>query len=250
LSWRKIRYNIHMKDKFIEAEKAYKELKEKKEKGEITREEFVSELQRLMIKDQEGRLWALGTNSGRWHYYDGSKWIPAEPPYTKEKTLICPYCGFENPENSIVCIKCERSLKKVPLVCPRCGKNLPEGSQVCPYCDFTFEEKREEKEEIIFRIGSLKVLSFALFWGGAGLVLGIIFGALIGVLSSFPFINTLPESITATRGHFIGAILFGIGGAIAGFLFFWFFGLIISLFTNFIIFLFGGPKFKVLKEEQ
>lgn len=238
-----------MMNKFIEAEKRYKELKERREKGEITREEFVAELQKLMTKDQEGRLWALGTISGRWHYYDGSKWVPAEPPYSKEKTLICPHCGFENPENSIVCIECERSLKKIALVCPRCGKDLPEVSEVCPYCNYTFEEKKEEKEEIILRIGSLKVLSFALFLGGVGLVLGIIFGALIGVLNSFIFIDILPASISATRGHFIGAIFFGVGGALIGFLSFWFSGILISLFTNFIFFLFGGPKFKVLKEE-
>ncbi len=239
-----------MMDKFREAEKVFKELKEKKEKSEITREDFVAELQKLMIKDEDGRLWALGTSSGRWHYYDGSKWIPAEPPYSIEKTITCPYCGFENPENSVICIKCERSLKRVTLTCPRCGKDLPEDSQICPYCDYTFEEKKEEKEEeIVLRVGSIKVFTSALFLGGVGLVLGIILGALIGVLDSFPFFDVLPQSISATRGHFMGAFLFGIGGALFGFLSFWFFGMVISLFTNFIFFLFGGPKIKVLRED-
>lgn len=236
-----------MMDKFREAEIKYNELKAKKEKGEITREEFIAELQKLMIKDGEGRLWALGTSSGRWHYYDGSKWIPAEPPYSIEKTITCPYCGFENPENSVMCIKCEKSLKKISVTCPRCGKDLPEGSQVCPYCDYIFEERRRE-EEIVLRIERMKELSVALFLGGIGLVLGIVFGALIGVLNSFPFFDILPQSLSETRGHFMGALIFGAGGAILGFLSFWFLGLLISLFTNFIFFLFGGPKIKVLRE--
>lgn len=238
-----------MMDRFREAEKIYKDLKAKKERGEITREEFLNELQKLMIKDEEGRLWALGTASGRWHYYDGSKWIPADPPYSQEKTVICPYCGFENPENSLICIKCEKSLEKVSVQCPRCGKDLPENSQFCPYCNYILEEKKEEKgEEIFLRIGSIKVFSLALFLGGAGMVLGIIFGALIGVLNNFPFFDILPPFINSTRGHFKGALFFGIGGALIGFLSFWFTGIVISLFTNFIFFLFGGPKFKVVKE--
>lgn len=237
-----------MMDKFREAEIKYNELKEKKEKGEITREEFIAELQKLMVKDGEGRLWALGTSSGRWHYYDGSKWIPAEPPYSIEKTVTCPYCGFENPENSVMCIKCEKSLKKIMLTCPRCGKDLPEGSQVCPYCDYIFEEKKKE-EEIVLRIERIKELSVALFLGGIGLILGIVFGALIGVLNTFPFIDILPQSFSSTRGHFMGAFIFGVGGAIFGFLSFWLLGIVISLFTNFIFFLFGGPRFKVVKED-
>ncbi len=238
-----------MMDKFREAEKVFKELKEKKERGEITKDEFLAELQRLMIKDEEGRLWALGTSSGRWHYFDGSKWIPAEPPYSKEKTVICPYCGFENPENSIICIKCEKNLKRTIFTCPRCGKALPEGSETCPYCGFTFEEEKEKvEEEIVVRVGSIKTFSFALFFGGVGLVLGIVLGALIGVLDSFPFFEILPQTVSQTRGHFMGALLFGVGGAVFGFLSFWFAGIIVSFFTNIILFLFGGPKIKFFRE--
>lgn len=238
-----------MIDKFREAEIKYNELKEKREKGEITKEEFIAELQKLMVKDEKGRLWALGTSSGRWHYYDGSKWVPAEPPYLMEKTITCPYCGFENPENSVMCIKCEKSLRRVTLTCPRCGKDLSEDSQVCPYCDYTFEEKRKKEGEIVLRIGSVNIFSLALFLGGIGLVLGIVFGALIGVLNTFPFFDLLPQSLSATRGHFMGALIFGVGGAIICFISFWVLGIIVSLFTNFIFFLFGGPRLKVIKED-
>ncbi len=237
-----------MMDKFREAEKIYRELKEKRDRGEITKQEFITELQKLMFKDEKGRFWALGTTSGKWHYYDGSKWIPAEPPYQKETTVVCPYCGFENPENSVICIKCEKSLKKNLVICPRCGKEIMEDLETCPYCDYTFEPKKETKE-IYLRISKIRELGFAFFLGGAGLILGIVFGALIGVLSSLPFVDILPDAISSTRGHFLGAILFGGGGAILGFLSFSFAGLLISLFLNFIFFLFGGPKIKAFIED-
>jgi hypothetical protein len=237
-----------MMDKFREAEIKYKELKEKRDKNEITKDEFITELQKLMIKDEDGKLWALGVSSGKWHYYDGNKWIPQDPPYSTQKNIICPYCGFENPENSIFCIKCERSLKKVSITCPRCGKELPEGSESCPYCGYTFEKEREGTEEIELRIRSVSVFSFSLFCGGFGLVIGIILGALIGVFNSFLSFDFLPDFINSTRGHFMGSILFGLGGAITGFFSLWLFGIVISLFTNLILFLFGSPKFKFSKE--
>ncbi|MGQ9618414.1 MAG: zinc-ribbon domain-containing protein [Candidatus Aminicenantia bacterium] len=238
-----------MINKFKEVEKIYKELKEKKERGEITKDEFVAELQKLIFKDEYGRYWALGITSGKWHYHDGSRWIPAKPPYQDENVIICPYCGFANPENSLICIKCEKELQKpAEVTCPRCGKEIPDGAGVCPYCNFILV-KPKESEEIVFKIKRIHEFSFAIFLGGAGLVLGIIFGALIGVLSSFPFFDFFPETINATRGHFMGALIFGVGGAISGFLSLSISGLLISIFTNSIIFLFGSPKIKISRKD-
>ncbi|MEW6233073.1 MAG: hypothetical protein AB1566_12275 [Chloroflexota bacterium] len=64
---------------FQETERRYYELVGKLKAGLITQAQFESELRQMVVQDSAGRYWMLGTRTGKWYYYDGSKWVPGEP---------------------------------------------------------------------------------------------------------------------------------------------------------------------------
>lgn len=65
---------------FTAVETQFKELKRQFEAGMLTEEDLRSQLQALMIQDQEGKWWMIGYESGQWHYHDGEQWVQSEPP--------------------------------------------------------------------------------------------------------------------------------------------------------------------------
>lgn len=56
------------------------ELKGKLAIGQITEEDFKRELEKLRFQDTHGRWWMIGAQSGRWYYYDGTRWLLGDPP--------------------------------------------------------------------------------------------------------------------------------------------------------------------------
>jgi len=65
---------------FQEAESKYFELKGRLNSGRLTEEQFQAEVARLRIHDDEGRYWTVDARSGGWLLYDGTRWVPAQPP--------------------------------------------------------------------------------------------------------------------------------------------------------------------------
>lgn len=65
---------------FTAVETQFKELKRQFEAGTLTEEDLKSQLQALMIQDEEGKWWMIGYESGQWHYHDGEQWVQSEPP--------------------------------------------------------------------------------------------------------------------------------------------------------------------------
>ena len=47
--------------------------------GKIDEAMFTTEVDKLQFKDDWGRYWMLGSQSGAWHYYDGQAWHQADP---------------------------------------------------------------------------------------------------------------------------------------------------------------------------
>lgn len=43
----------------------------------------------------------------------------------------CPFCGFQNPEDIHICLRCASSLNRT---CPQCGANVPSGNRFCGQC--------------------------------------------------------------------------------------------------------------------
>jgi hypothetical protein len=65
---------------FQEAESKYFELKGRLNSGKLTPEQFRAEVSELRIQDDDGRYWTVDARTGGWLLYDGTKWVPAQPP--------------------------------------------------------------------------------------------------------------------------------------------------------------------------
>jgi len=68
-----------MEQQFEKVEQEYFVLRGKLEAGRITREAFEAALKEQMIRDDQGRYWTLGIDSGKWYVHDGKDWVRAEP---------------------------------------------------------------------------------------------------------------------------------------------------------------------------
>ncbi|UCC38621.1 MAG: hypothetical protein JSV96_12405 [Candidatus Aminicenantes bacterium] len=142
-----------MNDQFKKLEEAFEELKRKFRQDEISRGEFIDELKKLSLKDEKGRFWMIGSQSGKWYYFDGNNWIQSEPPSIQEGVAICIYCGFENMLESVLCVRCGQNLVEEEFFCKNCGIKLDAPDQDCPTCsgelgDIVKEEKDDEEEDL------------------------------------------------------------------------------------------------------
>jgi tetratricopeptide (TPR) repeat protein len=63
-----------------EMERRFYELKGKLDVGAITEEDFRLETEKLRFQDSQNRWWMIGAQSGKWYFYDGTRWIPGRPP--------------------------------------------------------------------------------------------------------------------------------------------------------------------------
>ena len=60
---------------FKQAEKKFKQLKAQFEMGELPEAEFKNQLEKLMIRDEQGSWWIIGYETGRWYRHDGTSWV-------------------------------------------------------------------------------------------------------------------------------------------------------------------------------
>ncbi|NSW53703.1 MAG: hypothetical protein HPY85_14475 [Anaerolineae bacterium] len=60
---------------FTQIMQRYVRLKEKYNRGEIDADAFEEQVNRMVYKDNLGRYWQIGVESGKWYYYDGEKWV-------------------------------------------------------------------------------------------------------------------------------------------------------------------------------
>lgn len=64
---------------FRQAEERYFNLRGQLDTGRITRAQFDEALAQLMLRDPQGRYWALGADSGRWNVFQSGAWVEAMP---------------------------------------------------------------------------------------------------------------------------------------------------------------------------
>lgn len=245
-----------MSKPFKEVEKEFNLLKKDFNTKKVSEQEYKNRLKKLRLKDEEGRSWTIGAQSGQWYYFDGQNWIESLPPSVQKGKAICIYCGYENDLENESCTQCGGSFDEEEVTCPKCKNRLKDEDQECPYCahkenlSLRMEEKVQDPFELekgmLYILRSINLLSFLFFWGALGLVFGIIMGTLIGVAKQYvETIQFFPEFLKVLHGKLLGGVVFGFFGGVLGFLLFAIAGLVLALFINVLLSFVGGIKIRV-----
>jgi hypothetical protein len=245
-----------MANHYKEIEEAFEEIKKQFHKGQVSRQEFIDQMKKLRIKDDKGRFWMIGAQTGKWYFFDGKDWIQSDPPTQKEKMAICIYCGFENKLEADVCARCGGNLGEEEYVCQKCGAKLQGPDKICPNCSKGPEEEIEFKEEAVEAVeardvhifSSINPVSLGLFAGILGVFCGILLGAFAGATDYFSQgLKFLPPALFDLQGKLSGAIIYAALGSVAGFVIFGALGVIKALLVNLILSLVGGIKITVVR---
>jgi hypothetical protein len=64
---------------FREADRRYTELKRQYDNGDLSDEEFRTQLEESAVQDAEGRWWVKHRDTGAWYYQDGDSWAQGNP---------------------------------------------------------------------------------------------------------------------------------------------------------------------------
>jgi hypothetical protein len=247
-----------MENSFIGVIEAFNNLKARFQTGEISRQQFIDEMKKLRIKDDQGHFWMIGAQTGKWYFFDGKDWIQAEPPSQKEKKAICVYCGFENKLEAAVCARCGGNFGSERSTCPKCGAKLQKPLMTCPNCRTTGFGKEIFREtgtigqgQIInirqkkgtFALRSVQLSSLFLFGGVLGVLIGVVAGVFAGATGYFSkYLTFLPASLANLQGKLFGALIDGLSGGVIGFLVFGVLAFLKGVILNFILSLIGGLK--------
>jgi len=245
---------------FKEAEETFQRLKSQLRSGEKNRRHIIKKKKKLQLKDDQGRLWMIGSQSGKWYYLKGKDWVQSEPPAARENKAVCAYCGFENKPQATICARCGGGIGEYADACPKCGSKLVPPLYECPECG-----KQEAAPRLVadtatlpvrlagrmtFIARGLKAVSFFFFGGTLGLLAGIILGAFVGATSSWPgIVGALPSFFQESQGKLIGAIVFAASFGVFGFIALGGFFFLAALLINLILSLTGGLKIFLSVEE-
>lgn len=226
-----------MEKRIKEVERAFVKLKGKFRRGKISRQKFVDSLKKLRLMDDEGRFWMIGARSGKWYYFEGKDWIESDPTSITDKKAICRYCGYANRLEAETCVHCGGDFrKKGKSPAPRKEKEEEKRKE-------RYVSSFEDKKRANFVLRRLSPISFFLFLGAVGLLLGIFIGAFIGATNYFSgIVKLLPSFIEENKGNLLGGIIYAGLGGVLGFIVFGFLGYCNALFINVVSSFVGGIK--------
>lgn len=247
-----------MSTPFKNVETSFQVLRRQFREKEISRREFIDRLKKLRLRDEQGRFWMIGAQTGKWYYFDGKDWIQTEPPSEEVKKVKCFSCGLENEAEDEFCERCGESLREKEASCPSCGAKLASPFQKCPACGsepaaspYAEDVFLKGKEKGNFAVRRLNPLTFFYFSGGTGLILGVILGGFIGAAGFFSGISgVLPEFLATLQGTLMGGLIFaGIGGVL-GFGLVGFLGFLEAQLFNLISAIVGGLEITLDKTKE
>ena len=66
---------------FEEARAEYARLRQAYDNRAISPEEYTRRVQALQVRDESGTFWAINGATGDWLRYDGTAWVPGQPPH-------------------------------------------------------------------------------------------------------------------------------------------------------------------------
>lgn len=246
-----------MTDQFREVEAVFDGLREKFGQGKISQREFIDSLKSLRIRDEEGRFWMIGAQSGKWYYFDGTDWVQAKPPSFGDHKAVCIYCGGENDLEAETCVHCGGPKPEIgeSPACPRCGAKLEGPGASCPDCEAragagpaatgtanaSAAAVAPAPAAVPLVIKSIHPGSLFWFSGVLGLFAGIFLGLLLGVTSLFPgIVSGLPRFFADIQGNLLGGLVFSVLGGLAGFAAGGAAGYLAAIASNGILSLVGG----------
>jgi hypothetical protein len=249
-----------MDDRFTGVKADFDRMTSRFRSGEISRREYIEGLKQMRFKDEEGRFWMIGAQTGKWYYFDGAGWVQSSPPSLGEKRAICIYCGYENDLEAEACAGCGGRVAAEgggpdAGVCPGCGSPLGAGTGACPSCSASAAPEPGGSAGAVpsrtgaggdYVVRSIHPLSYLLFWGGMGIVAGVLSGLLAGATSFIPGISdALPVFFKDMQGKLLGGMIYtGLGG-VAGFVVFGAAGFLVALLANAILSITGGVKMRM-----
>lgn len=228
-----------MGDRFREVEETFARLSRKFRDKTISKDEYIDSLKQLRIKDEEGRFWMIGAQSGHWYCFDAGGWTQAKPPSLLERKAVCISCGFENDLEAEFCVRCgsrpdEQEPEEGPSAIMGAGSAAARDAGPSPL---------RGPRALVVR--ACHVGSFFWFFGITGLFAGILAGLVVGVTSLFPgFIAGLPVFFADIQGKLPGGLVFTVLGGVAGFAIFGVGGVLTALVSNGIMSLVGGIRFQ------
>jgi hypothetical protein len=225
-----------MADQFREAEATFSLLREKFKEKRISPQEFADSLKQLRIKDDEGRFWVIGAQSGKWYAFESGEWVEAKPPSQLEKKAICIACGFENDLEAESCARCGNTSDDA----------APEDVAEAAGTDAAAAaEAVSAIKDPVLTVRSLDVVSFLWFFGVLGLFAGILLGLLVGVTGLFAgFVARLPVFFVEHRGDLLGGLACSFIGGVVGFASGAAAGAATAAVSNGILSLVGGLRFR------
>ncbi len=183
-----------------------------------------SELKKMMIHDENGRYWMIGSKTGGWYVYDGSTWNAADP-FAHEEAPLVLQPEMARTEKIPVPAKERRQPagEESEVFCKYCLSRMGEHDAYCKFCGASqkaaarAQERRLPDGEMLVK--SVRIISLIFFFGGLGLVAGVIFGATFGIFKIFgDWIFQFPMMLQEMRGKIQGGLFFGAMGGIAGFI--------------------------------
>lgn len=241
-------------NKFKDIEEKYQELKLKLSTGEINSEELKKELKKMIILDQDGKYWMIGSKSGKWYVYNGTEWNESNP-YEEDLFKTQPVIKDESEETEREIpdeFKEEKKEESDFVICKNCKSKITPHSIYCQICGLNQKETeketglREAGRESDLLIKSIKITSFVFFLGGLGLVIGVLLGATFGIFNIWDgFLKQFPVMLQETRGKIQGGLIFAALGGISGFIIFSLISLAAGYIYNAISYFFGGIRIKI-----
>jgi hypothetical protein len=254
-----------MDDKFRDVESDFDRMTGRFRAGEISRREYIESLKQMRFKDDEGRFWMIGAQTGKWYFFDGTGWVQSSPPSLGEKKAICIYCGYENDLETEVCAGCGGRVAPggegaAAAVCPGCGSPLDPETGDCPSCRApkapepgpspgSAPSRPGAEGEYVIRF--LHPLSYLLFWGGMGIITGVLLGLLAGATSFVPGISdALPALFKEMQGKLLGGMVYAGLGGVAGFALFGAAGFLLALLANAVLSFTGGVKVRMKRPAE
>ena len=226
-----------MADQFREAEATFSLLREKFKEKRISPQEFADSLKQLRIKDEEGRFWVIGAQSGKWYAFENGEWVEAKPPSQMEKKAICIACGFENDLEAESCARCGNTVRRSR---PGGRWRTAAGTAAAAAA-----EAVPAGEDPVLTVRSLDVVSFLWFFGVLGLFAGILLGLLAGVTGLFAgFVARLPGFFVEHHGDLLGGLACSFIGGVVGFASGAAAGAATAAVSNGILSLVGGLRFR------